>query len=160
MTLPGQGDGYFIKGMGSTPGQGELLTQPRGPGKVKGQGRPGPTTLRQDMLGVGGVLENLNTASSLKSPRTRPFTAPEFCSNSQQGIEGGGFWLALPAGIPQTAAVTGSISYCPGRHRPRPSFQPQGRPTHPCPARGKANCPGNICGGRAQNCSLQGIPGG
>lgn len=45
------------------------------------------------MLGVGGVLEYLNTAASLTSPRARPSTAPEFCPNSQVGVEGGGFWL-------------------------------------------------------------------
>lgn len=47
MTLPGQGDGYFIKGMGNMPEQGEVLTQPQEEGKhgrVKGQGLPGPTS--------------------------------------------------------------------------------------------------------------------
>lgn len=48
------------------------------------------------------------------------------------------------------------------RRAPAQAFLPTTGPAYtlPCPARGKANCPGNVRGGRAGHCSLQGIPGG
>lgn len=71
MTLPGQGDGYFIKGMGDTPGKGEVLALPQMQKEWGGKcQRPGVATthhLETSVLGVGGILEYLNTASSLKS---------------------------------------------------------------------------------------------
>ena len=84
------------------------------------------------VLGVGGVLECLNIASSFKSPRTRPFTAPEFCSNSQLGVEGGGFRLALPCWDPPGYCCQRSIL-----PQPRRSFLTSGLARVPGPARGR-----------------------
>lgn len=63
MTLPSQGDSYFIKGMGNTPGQGEVLTRPQTEvelGHRKGQGAT-THNLETRVLEVGGVLGYLNS---------------------------------------------------------------------------------------------------
>lgn len=74
MTLPGQGDGYFTKGMGSVPGQGEVPPA-SWPTEGERSGTAGTHNLETGMLGVG--WEYLRTEIQLpfeESPRTRPFT--------------------------------------------------------------------------------------
>lgn len=129
--------------------------------KVKGQGWL-THNLETDRSGTGGVLENLNTASGLKSPRTRPFTAPEFCSNSQQGVEGGGFFLACsPYWDPLGCCCRWLNSLLPWGALAQALLPTSGWPALPMPlGGGGSNCPGNVSGGRAGNCGLQEIPGG
>ena len=104
-------------------------------------------------------LENLNTASSLKSARTRPFTAPEFRSNSQQGADRGGLGWPSQLGTPphQAAAVKGSISPLP-RGTPAQALLPNLRLAHPIPAlrRGKSTAQGTYAVGGLETAAFKG----